>query len=46
MFDVLEIRKNLVFVSVLSKKGFKIVLESDKVIVTKSEMFVGKRVFL
>jgi hypothetical protein len=42
MFDVLEIRKNLVFVSVLSKKGFKIVLESDKVIVTKSEMFVGK----
>jgi hypothetical protein len=26
----------------LSKKGFKIVLESDKVIVTKSGMFVGK----
>jgi hypothetical protein len=41
MFHVPEIRKNLVFASVLSKKGFKIVLKFDKVIVTKSEMFVG-----
>jgi len=42
VFHVPEIRKNLVSTSLLSKKGFKIVLESDKVIVTKSGMFVGK----
>jgi len=41
MFHVPEIRKNLVFASLLSRKGFKIVLEFDMVIVTKSEMFVG-----
>jgi len=41
-FHVPEIRKNLVSASLLSKEGFKIVLESDKVIVTKSEMFMGK----
>jgi hypothetical protein len=42
VFHVPEIRKNLVSASLLSKKGFKIVLESDKVIVTKSGKFVGK----
>ena len=42
VFHVPEIRKNLVSASLLSKKGFKIVLEFDKVIVTKNEMFVGK----
>jgi hypothetical protein len=42
VFHVPEIRKNFVYASLLSKKGFKIVLESDKVIVTKSGMFVGK----
>ena len=42
MFHVPEIRKNLLFVSLLSKKGFKILLDSDKVIVTMSGMFVGK----
>jgi hypothetical protein len=41
MFHVLEIRKNLVFASLLSTKGFKIVLEFDMVIVTKTGMFVG-----
>ena len=41
-FHVPKIRKNLVSASLLSNKEFKIVLESDKVIVTKSEMFVGK----
>ena len=40
VFCVPEIRKNLVPASLLSKKGFKIVLVSDKVIVTKSEMFM------
>jgi hypothetical protein len=43
MFHVSEIRKkNLVFVGLISKKWFKIVLEFDKVIVTKSWMFVRK----
>ena len=41
MFHVPEIRKNLVFVSLLSTKGFKIVLEFDMVIVTKTGLFVG-----
>jgi hypothetical protein len=40
VFHVPEISKNLVPASLLSKKGFKIVLVSDKVIVTKSEMFM------
>ena len=39
IFQKLE-KKNLVFASLLSKKGFEIVLESDKVIVTKSGMFI------
>jgi hypothetical protein len=42
VFYFSKIRKNLVFASLLSKKGFKIVLESDKVIVTKSGMFIKK----
>jgi hypothetical protein len=46
VFHIPEIRKNLVFASLLSKKRFKIVLESDKVFVTKSEMFVEKGLFL
>ena len=37
-----EVRKNLVSGFVLVKKGFKIVLESDKVVVTKGGAFVGK----
>ncbi|KAL6321913.1 hypothetical protein AAG906_035622 [Vitis piasezkii] len=37
-----EIRKNLVFASLLSKKGFKLVFESDKLVLTKSGTFVGK----
>ncbi|RVW73221.1 Retrovirus-related Pol polyprotein from transposon TNT 1-94 [Vitis vinifera] len=39
---VLEIRKNLVFSSLLSKKGFKVVFGSDKLVLTKSGTFVGK----
>jgi len=35
-------KKNLVFANLLSIKKFKFVLESDKVITTKSEIFVGK----
>jgi hypothetical protein len=41
VFHVPEIRKNLVSASLLSKKRLRIVLESDKVIVTKSRVFVG-----
>ncbi|KAL6342872.1 hypothetical protein AAG906_016891 [Vitis piasezkii] len=36
-----EIRKNLVFASLLSKKGFKLVFESDKLVLTKGGTFVG-----
>lgn len=39
---VLEIRKNLVSGLVLSKKGLKLVFESDKFILTKAGMYVGK----
>jgi hypothetical protein len=38
----LKLEKNLASTNLLSKKGFKIVLEYDKVIVTKSGVFVGK----
>ena len=37
-----EIRKNLVSGSLLSKHGFRMVFESDKVVLTKSGMYVGK----
>ncbi|KAL0375666.1 UNVERIFIED_CONTAM: hypothetical protein Scaly_0684200 [Sesamum calycinum] len=36
VLHVLEIRKNLVSVVVLSKKGLKTVIEADKLIVTKN----------
>ena len=37
-----DIRKNLVFGSLLIKHGFRLVFESDKVILSKYGMFVGK----
>ena len=37
-----KIRKNLVSGSLLSKHGFRMVFESDKVVLTKSGMYVGK----
>ena len=37
-----KIRKNLVFGSLLNKHGFRMVLESNKVILSKSRMYVGK----
>ena len=37
-----ELRKNLISGSVLSKHGFKIVIESDKIVLSKSGMYVGK----
>ncbi|RVW83338.1 Retrovirus-related Pol polyprotein from transposon TNT 1-94 [Vitis vinifera] len=37
-----DIRKNLVSGSLLSKNSFKLVFVSDKFVLTKNEMFVGK----
>ena len=38
-----EIRKNLVFGSLLNSHGFQMVFESDKFLLLKSRMYVGKR---
>lgn len=40
MLYIVDIRKNLVYSSLLSKNNFKIVFESNKFVLTKSEMFV------
>ena len=42
VLHVPEIRKNLVSGSLLSKKGFRLVFESNKYILTKSGIYVGK----
>ncbi|XXG85520.1 hypothetical protein AAC387_Pa11g0582 [Persea americana] len=42
VLHVPDIRKNLVSDLLLSKKGFKLVFESDKFVLTKSGMYVGK----
>ncbi|XXG41748.1 hypothetical protein AAC387_Pa01g2150 [Persea americana] len=42
VLHVLDIRKNLVSGSLLSKKGFKLVFESNKFVLTKSGMYMGK----
>ncbi|KZV54798.1 hypothetical protein F511_04420 [Dorcoceras hygrometricum] len=39
---VSDIRKNLVSGSLLNKHGFRIVFESDKVVVSKNGMYVGR----
>ena len=41
VLHVPEIRKNLVAGSLLSKKGFRLVFESDKFVLTKSGIYVG-----
>jgi transposase InsO family protein len=43
VLHVPDIRKNLVSGSLLSKNGFQLVFESDKFLLTKSGMLVGKR---
>ena len=45
MFHVLEIRKNLISTNLLYKKGLKVVLEYDKVVISKNGVFVGKGCF-
>lgn len=42
VLHVPEIRKNLVSASLLCKKGLKTVLESDKLILSKNGVFLGK----
>ena len=42
VLHVPEIRKNLVYGSLLSKKGFRLVFELDKFVLTKSGVYVGK----
>ena len=42
VLHVPEIRKNLVLGPILSKKGFKLVFEFDRFILTKARMYVGK----
>ena len=42
VLHVSDIRKNLISGSILSEKGFRIVFESDKFVLTKGRMYVGK----
>ena len=42
MSYVPEIRKNLVSSSLLNKQGFRLVFESNKFVLSKSGMYVGK----
>ena len=42
VLHVPEIRKNLISGPMLSKKSFKLVFESDKLVITKGELYVGK----
>ena len=42
VLHMLDIPKNLVFGSMLSKNGFKLVLEFDKFVLMKKWMYVGK----
>uniref|UniRef100_A0A2N9H509 Reverse transcriptase Ty1/copia-type domain-containing protein n=1 Tax=Fagus sylvatica TaxID=28930 RepID=A0A2N9H509_FAGSY len=42
VYHVPDIKKNLVSTSLLSKNGVKVVLESDKLILSKNGVFVGK----
>ena len=42
MLHVPDIRKNLVSGSLLSKNGFRLIFESDKFVLTKNWMYVGK----
>ena len=42
VLHVLDVRKNLVSGSLLSKNGFKLVFVSDKFVLSKNEMYVGK----
>jgi hypothetical protein len=40
VFYIADIRKNLVYSSLLSKNNFKIIFENNKFVLTKNKMFV------
>ena len=42
VFHVLDIKKNLISANLFYKSGVKVVLESDKLILSKNGIFVGK----
>lgn len=42
IYHVLEVRNNLVFGNLLNKFGFKLIVESDKFVLTKMDNFVEK----
>ena len=42
VLHVPEIRKNLISGSMLSKKGFKMVFESDKMVLSKAGIYIGR----
>jgi len=41
MLHVVDTRMNLIFGSLLRKNGFKLVLKSDKFIISKNRVFIG-----
>ena len=43
VFHVPNIKKNLVYSNLSCKSGVKAILELDKLILSKNEIFVGKR---
>jgi len=42
VLHVPNIRTNLIFVALLSKVGIKVSFKSDKIVMTKNNVFVGK----
>jgi hypothetical protein len=42
VFHVPKMKKNLVSANLLCKKGIKVVIEFDKLILSKNEIFIGK----
>jgi len=42
VFHVSEIRKNLISTSLLVQQGYKVVFESNRVVITKHGVFIGK----
>lgn len=44
VLHILHICKNLVFDSLLSKAGFKLVFEVNKFALTKNSQFIGKKI--
>jgi len=43
VFHVSEIRKNLISTSLLVQQGYKVVFESNRVVITKHGVLIGKK---